>query len=88
MLKFFHTSSAQWVEISPQSIAEVYTKCDEVLWYDTHADGQRQGFDLSVFKSLDIELNRTIIRRRRGKRIEMGTVEKPRGLLYREPYFA
>lgn len=60
-LRFFHTGSAQWVELSPQAIAEVYTKCDEVLWYDTGADGQKEGFDLSVLKSVDIELNRTII---------------------------
>lgn len=60
-LTFFHTTSAQWVELSQQAMAEIYTKCDEVLWYDTRADGQAEGFDLSVFKSLDIELNRTII---------------------------
>ena len=58
---FFHTSSAQWVELSPKAIANIYKKCDEVLWYDTQADGKSEGFNFSVFNSLDIEPDRTII---------------------------
>ena len=60
-LKFFHSSSGQWVELSSQQISEIYKKCDEVVWYDTNADGHRDGFNFSILKKLDIELDRTII---------------------------
>ena len=60
-IEIFFPKEAKFVELSEDIIETFIVNCDEIIVYDTEADGQKTGFNFDIFKKLQIEPSQTII---------------------------